>query len=134
MVNISRTTQNPNPPEDSHSNAQIFSPPYLFTGSQPVITSAPASITYGARFEIGTNEADQIQAVTWIRLPSVTHSFDQNLRFIRLKPQASTGKIAVTAPSSPGECPPGHYMMFLLNKTGVPSLAHIVQISDAAAP
>ena len=35
-----------NPPQDTHRDAQIFSPPYLFKGARPQITSAcfvPAS-------------------------------------------------------------------------------------------
>ena len=36
-----------NDPADSHRDAQVFSPPYLFGGPRPVITSAPASVTYG---------------------------------------------------------------------------------------
>ena len=45
--------KNPNDPEDTHREAQIFSPPYLFKGARPVITSAPASVRYGQTFEVG---------------------------------------------------------------------------------
>ena len=33
----------PNAPADTHRNAQIFRPPYLFRGPRPVITTAPTS-------------------------------------------------------------------------------------------
>ena len=90
----------PNAPEDSHRNAQIFSPPYLFKGPRPVINSAPAAVTYGERFDVGTSQADQIGAVRWIRLSSVTHSFNENLHVNLLQFTAGSGKISVTAPAS----------------------------------
>jgi galactose oxidase len=120
---------NPNAADDSHRNGQVFSPPYLFKGTRPGITSAPASVNYGSNFEVGTDQASQIKRVSLIRLPSVTHSFDENLRFNVLPFQAGTGKITVTAPDSPNTCPPGHYMLFLVNQAGVPSIAEIMQIA-----
>ena len=42
-----------NLPQDSHLDGQIFSPPYLFKGTQPVITSAPATVSYGQTFQVG---------------------------------------------------------------------------------
>jgi galactose oxidase len=125
---------NPNLPEDSHRDAQVFSPPYLFKGARPIITSAPASIDYGTKFDVGTDQANQISKVSMIRLASVTHSFDQNLRINFLDSLAAAGKITATAPASPEVCPPGHYMLFLVNGAGVPSEGKIVQIRTVAQP
>ena len=51
------------------------------------------------------------------------------------------GEIKVTAPANANLCPPGHYMLFLLDDKGVPSIGHIALISagqiaamTAAAP
>ena len=79
MVSTGRTVQE-NDAEDSHRDAQIFSPPYLFKGDRPEITSAPASVSYGETFEVGTSQPNDIGKVSWIRLPSVTHAFDQSQR------------------------------------------------------
>jgi len=70
----------PNLPEDTHRDAQIFSPPYLFHGVRPVITSAPNDVTYSEAFTIGTANSGQVGAVNWIRLSSVTHSNNMNQR------------------------------------------------------
>src|SRR5262245_35095165 len=35
-------------------NGEIFSPPYLFKGPRPTITSAPQVLEYGASFSLGT--------------------------------------------------------------------------------
>jgi galactose oxidase len=127
-------TVNPNDPLDSHRDAQIFSPPYLFRGPRPVITSAPDTVGYGDEFEIGTAQPDEIDAVNWIRLPSVTHAFDENQRINRLGFRVDQGVLKVTAPATANECPPGHYMLFLLDTIGVPSVAHVVHIQAAQAP
>jgi hypothetical protein len=120
-----------NPPEDSHRDAQIFSPPYLFKGARPEITAGPRSVSYGEIFEVGTSQPNEIDRVSWIRLPSATHAFDQSQRINFLKFTAGTGALRVTAPDRPGICPPGHYMLFILSKAGVPSIARIIQIRPA---
>jgi hypothetical protein len=40
----------------------------------------------------------------------------------------------VTAPSTGNICPPGHYLLFILNGSGVPSVAKFVQLVGTVAP
>jgi galactose oxidase len=124
----------PNDPQDSHRNAQVFSPPYLFKGDRPEITSAPSSVSYGEIFQVGISQPNDIGKVSWVRLPSVTHSFDENQRINFLQFQASAGELNVTAPNSANVCPPGHHMLFILSQVGVPSIAKIIQIQATVAP
>jgi len=70
--------------------------------------------------------------VTFVRLSSVTHSFNMNQHINVLASKAGAGALTVTAPSSPNECPPGHYLLFLISKLGVPSVAKIVQVKWSA--
>jgi galactose oxidase len=118
-----------NDPRDSHRNAQIFHPPYLFHGPRPVIASAPEDIAYGETFSLQVSGPD-VGKVTWIRLPSVTHAFDENQRINVLEFRCDEGGVTITAPERPEICPPGHYMLFVLSKAGVPSLARIVRIGS----
>jgi hypothetical protein len=111
-----------------HWNAEIYSPPYLFKGPRPVITSAPSGLSYGQAFSVQTPDAATITDVTLVRLSSVTHSFNMNQRFNRLSFTRGAGVLNITAPSNPNLTPPGHYMMFILNGNGVPSIAKIIQI------
>ena len=122
-----------NDPQDSHRDAQVFSPPYLFRGDRPVITSAPALVHYGDEFEVGTAQSADILHVSWIRLSCVTRSFNANQRLTFLSHHAGARSLKVTAPATPNICPPGHYMLFILNRQGVPSTAAIVQIAATAA-
>jgi galactose oxidase len=114
------------------ANAEVFSPPYLFKGARPSITSAPTTVSYGQTALIGTS--DSIAKVSWIRLSAVTHAFNQEQRFIPLSFTPATGGINVTFPSSANISPPGYYMLFLLNSAGVPSVAKIIKIGGGAPP
>jgi hypothetical protein len=112
---------------DEH-NHEIFSPPYLFKGARPTITSAPTAVHYGNTFSVATPNAAQVTDVRWIRIGSVTHAFDAGQRANTLTfTQTSTG-LTVTAPANPNLAPPGHYLLFIFNRNGVPSVGKIVQV------
>jgi galactose oxidase len=112
----------------NHYDAEIFSPPYLFKGARPYISSGPSTVNYGETFFVGTASASSITRVTWIRLGSVTHAFDSNQRFNELSFTQAAGGLNVTAPANANLAPPGHYMLFILNGNGVPSIARIIRI------
>jgi hypothetical protein len=118
---------------DNEPDAEVYSPPYLFKGARPTLTNAPSSIGYGQPFVVTTPEAASITNVTLIALGSVTHTQDWNQRFLRLSFTASPGALTVTAPPNGNVCPPGPYMLFLLNGNGVPSVARVL-LAGASAP
>ena len=115
------------------ASAEIYSPPYLFNGARPTITSAPTNITYGQSFFVGTPDAASISKVTLIALSSVTHGFNMSQRINRPAFSQASDGLNVTAPSNPNNTPPGYYMLFILNSNGVPSVANIIRI-DAGIP
>ena len=41
-----------NPAKDTHADAQLFSPPYLFRGPRPTFSGAPDQLFYGQAFEL----------------------------------------------------------------------------------
>jgi galactose oxidase-like protein len=88
-------------------NAEIFSPPYLFRGVRPTISSVPTTLRYGQAFRILTADAGSIAKVSLIRLATVTHAFDQNGRLLRLTFTRDATGLTVTAPSSGNIAPPG---------------------------
>jgi galactose oxidase len=116
---------------DSHRTAQIFHPPYLFHGPRPEIVAAPEEVTYGETFALAVSGPD-VGKVTWIRLPSVTHASDHSQRINVLQFRRDARGLTIAAPEGPQICPPGHYMLFVLSKVGVPSLARIVRIGPRA--
>jgi hypothetical protein len=114
-----------------HADAEMYLPPYLFKGARPVISTAPTTVGYGQQFFVQTPNTD-IQKVRWIRLPSVTHAFNENQWTNDLEFTITQGGLTVTAPAATTptlvHCPPGHYMLFLINNAGVPSPGVIVRI------
>jgi len=118
-------TGEPYPAERNH---EIFRPPYLFKGARPTIASAPSDVAYGATFTVTTPNAGQVTDVRWIRLPSVTHAFDASARANTLSFTRTTSGVEVQAPSGPNLAPPGHYMLFILNRNGVPSNGEVIRI------
>jgi hypothetical protein len=115
-------------PVPSERNHEIFSPPYLFKGARPAITSAPASVGYNQVFPVATPNAAQITDVRWIRLGSVTHAFDMSARANTLTFTPTATGVDVTAPANFNLAPPGHYLLFILNRNGVPSEGQVVQV------
>ncbi len=109
-------------------SADVFSPPYLFKGPRPVIVSSPAQATYGSTFFVGTPDAGSIAKVTLVKTGAVTHAFDQDQRFVELSFEVTTGGLNVHAPADADLAPPGYYMLFLVNASGVPSVAPFLQL------
>ena len=114
-------------------NAQLFSPPYLFAGARPSIASAPVSAGYGQTVFIGTPDASSIKKVTLLREASVTHTNSMSQSFQSLSFTATSTGLNVTMPANANIAPPGYYMLFILNGSGVPSVASIIQVSATAA-
>jgi hypothetical protein len=119
----------PNPPgAGAEPNVEIYSPPYLFWGPRPVVIAAPSQVTYEHSFVVTTDDAAAITAVNWIRLGAVTHSFNQNQRLNHLAFTPTESGLVVTAPATADLAPPGHYLLFLINAAGVPSVGQMIQI------
>ena len=114
-------------PEPQFS-AEIYSPPYLFKGARPTITSAPASGVYNRTVLVGTPNPSQIASVSLIALGAVTHGFDAGQRYLSLSFTPTTGGLNVQMPANSNLATPGYYMLFLVNSSGVPSVAKFVQL------
>ena len=107
---------------------EIFSPPYLFAGPRPTITSAPASLGYNQQFSISTPDYANITRVALVKAGSVTHSNDFDQRYVDVIFQSDgSGGLTSTSPPDSNHAPPGWYMLFILNN-GVPSVASWVQV------
>jgi hypothetical protein len=114
-------------------NAEIYSPPYLFTGSRPKIDAAPQTAAWGDRFGIESDGGTVDRAV--LMAPgATTHAFDQHQRHVELEVARTVANqgVDVVAPPSGEVAPEGWYMLFLLDD-GVPSKASWLRI-DPNAP
>jgi hypothetical protein len=119
-------------------NGQIFRPPYLFTAtgaatSRPMITNAGEEISYRGHFDIESDRpADQIASVVLLRSDHNTHSFTAGDRYVKLafeqKGAEKKGELRVRAPKLPAQAIPGVYMLFVVDKAGVPSMGRQVRL------
>jgi len=125
-------------PDQGVPVGQLFFPPYLFKqdgsrASRPVITNAPEDISYGGHFDISVaGNPDQISSVVMLRSDHNTHSLTTGDRYVKLsfnqKGAARKGEIRIRAPKLPAQAVPGIYMLFVLDRAGVPSLAKRVYL------
>jgi hypothetical protein len=122
-------------------NVEYFTPPYLYKkdgsgqpAARPVISTAPASVGINANFTISSAQATSIKRVGLVGLGDVTHGVDQGQRYIPLKFSASGTTLTVTGPPNGGVAPPGYYMLFIIDATGVPSIAKMVQVAKGPNP
>lgn len=109
--------------------AQLYSPPYLFKGPQPVISQAPQNLAYNQSFSITTPDASNITRVALIKLGATTHDEDFDQRYVDLAFQIQSGvgqALQATSPGNSNQAPPGWYMLFIVTSDGVPSVASMV--------
>lgn len=114
--------------------AEIYSPPYLFKGARPTISSAPSSVNGGSAVSINTPDASNITQVNLLSPASQTHTHDMNQRFIPLTFTKTTNILQVQIPNNLSVLPKGYYMMFIVNSNGVPSVAKWVKVTDEQLP
>jgi hypothetical protein len=108
-------------------NNEFYSPPYLYKGARPTITSAPATVQAGHPFTVQTPDAARIAKVSLVRFGAVTHSFNTGQRYFPLSFTAGAGARTVTAPAG-NVAAPGNYLLFILDTSGVPSVAAITHL------
>jgi hypothetical protein len=122
-----------------HNSAEIYSPPYLFRGTRPSITSAPSASLYNTPFHVSLADVDPAQAHAVLIPPAaVTHSTNPNPRIVPLSSTPTAGGLDLLAPANANIAPRGWYMLFVVNSNGVPSVATWLHVGypepPAAAP
>ncbi|HJT51626.1 MAG TPA: galactose oxidase-like domain-containing protein [Nitrosospira sp.] len=125
---------NPNR-RDDELRLEIYHPPYLFRGPRPFIETVPQQILYGGDFKIHTPQAKEIQWVELIWPMATTHSLETGQRVVDLEFEAHDFcHLHVKVLTEQNIAPPGWYMLFLVNKQGVPSVAKWVQLTGGEKP
>ena len=123
----------------NNTNIEIYYPPYLYGPSgglaaRPTISGVQSSIEIGETFALDYNGSGPISRVAFVKTSSVTHSWNMDQRFVEATFVTNGTRLMVQAPTHAADAPPGFYMLFVLNPSGVPSVSRIVQIPVAAAP
>lgn len=133
-----RAAEGPGEAHQEDPSFEVFSPPYLFRGPRPTITGAPAGIRWDETFEIETPQADDIEEVVLLRLPSPQHVVDSDQRGVILHfSRTPDAHLSVLAPPSGVVAPAGFYYL-VVNKRSpqglIPSVARIVHVGETSDP
>ncbi|MFI9238562.1 galactose oxidase-like domain-containing protein [Streptomyces sp. NPDC053079] len=117
---------------DDH--VSIYTPPYLYKGARPQITSVANNKWQYASTQRVTVDRPVVKAEL-IRPAAVTHSSDPNQRFVDLPMTvgADGTTIDLNVTSNPNLAPPGWYMLFAVDAAGVPSVASWVHLGGPEA-
>jgi hypothetical protein len=110
---------------------EIYKPPYFYNAdgslaTRPSLTGTPASVTYGQTFSATTN--GNIASVVLIREGAATHAFDMSQREIGLNFAVNGTTIGIAAPPNSTIAPAGPYLLFLVDKNGVPSIGQVITV------
>jgi hypothetical protein len=125
-------------PDQGVPVGQIFSPPYLFKNggakaTRPRVVASPDDISYRGHFDIEVaGRADRIGSVALLRSDHNTHSLTTGDRYVKLafhvKDDGAKGELRIIAPNMPAQAVPGVYMLFVVDKDGVPSVGRQVRL------
>jgi hypothetical protein len=116
-------------PEHALDSYEIYKPPYFFRGDRPVLSSAPASSSWGRTIWVGTPDTDIARAVL-VSPSATTHAVEMHQRVINLPaPKRADGAgYDVDMPVNANIALPGHHMLFLLDTQGRPSHARWIEL------
>lgn len=112
---------------------EIFSPDYI-SESRPSISGNPTGGQYGGTIAIPTPNGNAIEAVSLVRISSTTHHYNTDQRLLWLQVlQSTASSVKVAAPINSKLAPPGYYLIYVLNGSGIPSVGAVVRITFSAS-
>jgi hypothetical protein len=116
-------------PQTFNQEVDVYYPPYFFQGTRPKILSAPKVMRLGHNYLIKVSDPASIQYLRLMRPDNPTHVTDVNQRSIAVNfTRTSSGELWITLPTNPNIAPPSYYMLFAVNKHGLPSTGYWVRV------
>jgi hypothetical protein len=111
---------------------QLFAPMYLFKpdgtrAPRAVIDQAPEEISFGGHFDIKVaGNLSDISSVVLLRSDHNTHSLTAGDRYVKLafhpKGASRKSELRIRAPKVPAQAVPGIYLLYVVDRSGVPSV------------
>jgi len=116
-----------NPP--SSADVEAFSPPYIFRGVRPQMTTLSATqLPRGGIVSMGVFPATQLTHIVLIGTGATTHWVDAGVQRRLVLPVSQAGSTATVAlPLDRNILPAGHYILFAM-VDDIPSVGRIVRI------
>lgn len=119
-------------------NGEVYYPPYLYDDSavntteafRPWFESVPRTISYGQSFTVTARSPGRggpVDRVTFVKQGNSTHSMNTQI-FQELSFTRSGDQLTIDAPDFATVATPGEYLLFVLDASGVPSVARTVRL------
>ena len=116
-------------PQTFNQEIDVYFPPYMFRGTRPRIEEAPTVMEPGHRYIVSVSQPSDIQHLRLMRPDNPTHVTDVNARSIAVPFKRVGGNdLDITIPSNANLIPPSYYMLFAVNRSGIPSTAAWVRV------
>jgi len=107
---------------------EIYSPDYM-SQTRPQITSSPSTVAYGQQITIQVSQTPNVKWVSLVRPAAATHSCDTDQRVVDFTINSfANNTLTVTLTNNRNIAPPGYYMLFVTNQSGVPSVANWIKV------
>jgi hypothetical protein len=114
---------------------ELFEPDYIAVPNRVRIVASPRVLEYGGMVTIDLDRAAAgVRTVAIIRCSSVTHSTDNDQRFVQLIIESRSGNsVLAIAPPNGNVAPPGYYMLWVVDNSGRPcQLAPFVRLAHTS--
>lgn len=111
---------------------ELYEPDYIATPNRLQIVNSPRVLTYNQSFTVEIDRpSTNVKYAALIRAGSVTHSTDNDQRFVGLNVESRSGNtLTLASPPSGGVAPPGYYMLWLVDNANAPcQLAKFVRLA-----
>ena len=116
-------------PQTFNQEIDVYYPPYFFQGTRPKVVSAPKVMRLGHHYNIKVTDPASIKDLRLLRPDNPTHVTDVNARSVAVSfTKVADGELRITLPSSDNLVPPSYYMLFAVNKRGLPSTGYWVRV------
>ena len=104
---------------------ELFEPDYIATPNRIQITGSPQALAYGESFVVEIDRpATTVRHAALTRAGSVTHSTDNDQRFVGLAIDSRNGNtLTLSAPPSGNIAPPGNYLLWVVDTNDRPCRA-----------
>ncbi|WXC54321.1 hypothetical protein SNK03_000323 [Fusarium graminearum] len=120
--------------DTNHFDAQLYTPPYLYDSkgrlaTRPKIASVSVStVKVGGTVTVQTSGA--VVRASLVRYGTATHTVNSDQRRVPLTlSNAGKNSYSFQVPSDPGVALPGYWMLFVMDKNGVPSVASTIKVT-----
>ena len=104
--------------------------PWYYPLARPLISAAPATVGYGANFDVQTPSPAAIVEVVLLRPGAVTHGWSQSQRLVECSVVGNTATaVQVHTPPDGNVAPPGYYLLFVLTAARIPSIGRWIRLT-----